>query len=425
MAEQNTAQADLRFPLPAPVSRVLTLLCDAGYEAFLVGGCVRDHLRGVLPQDYDLTTNARPEEMHKVFAGLRMIDTGIQHGTVTVVVDGMAMEVTTYRVDGDYRDNRHPDEVRFTASLREDVARRDFTVNALAYHPALGIRDYFEGCADLRARRIRAVGDPRRRFEEDALRILRALRFSSVLGFSIEEETAAAARERAPLLTGISAERVQVELKKLLCGRNVQEVLSHFADILATVLPAWGEKALATPDAIFPLAAYVAAAPATPVARFAALFRDLDAQQADCLMAELRFDRRSRERVGKLLSHRADPCTGEAATLRRFVASLGGEDACLLLELHLAEAITAPVRDSAREAALAAARAAVEALLAEGACCSVRDLAITGDDLIALGCRPGRELGLALKGALSAVLDGRVENQKEALLSYCKAHLLS
>ena len=408
------------FALPAPVRAVLDRLTAAGYEGYLVGGCVRDVLRGVTPHDYDLTTNALPGDMHRIFAGYRLIDTGIKHGTVTVLADGMPIEVTTYRVDGDYQDNRHPTSVRFTANLREDVARRDFTMNALAYHPALGMRDYFEGCADIAARRIRAVGEPRRRFEEDALRILRALRFSAVLDFSIEEQTAAAARACAPLLAHISAERVLEELKKLLCGQNVQAVLLSYADVFATVLPAWHAAAQADLTAA---CALVAAVPADLVSRFTAFLWPMagEVASADRLMADLRFDRRTRERVCKLLAHRQDSCTGDTPTMRRFVAGLGGEDALLLLSIHRAEARLAGQGE--REAQLAAAADTVKALLQKGACCTVRDLAVRGEDLSALGCPTGKPMGDALRALLAAVLDGRVENEKEQLLSYFQAQL--
>lgn len=403
------------FPLPAPVLAVFDRLREAGYEAFLVGGCVRDFLRGVAPHDYDMATNARPQEMKAALAAYRLIETGIRHGTLTVWNGGMAIELTTYRIDGDYHDSRHPESVCFTTQLREDAARRDFTMNAIAYHPALGLRDYFGGCADIGARCIRAVGEPNRRFGEDALRILRAMRFAAVLGFSIEEETARAMHACAPLLVHISAERVLEELRKLLCGPYAGEVLAAYADVLAPVMPAWyaaAEKDMAH------VAALVSAAPSDAVARFAAFLWPLRGQPAavEEWLAALRFDRRTRERVSKLLSHWEMPCTGEGAVLRRFIAGLGSEDARLLLALHRAEAEV--FSDAERGAALASAAAAVDELLQQGACCTVRDLAVRGEELAACGCPRGREMGLALHMLLEAVLDGRVVNEKGALLAY-------
>ena len=412
-----------RFTIPFAAEKILSLLNGAGYEAFLVGGCVRDLLRGVTPNDYDMTTSATPDEMRCVFADCRTIETGIRHGTLTVLMDGTPYEITTYRVDGAYADNRHPTEVRFTANLREDAARRDFTVNAMAYHPALGVQDFFGGQDDLAARRLRAVGEPRRRFEEDALRILRALRFAATLGYSIEKETADAAREKAPLLKNISAERVREELTKLLLGENAAAILTDFADILATVLPKWQRYTLADEKSILtPLAAWLAASPVQPVARYTVFFSPLPPAEAQAEMDGLRFDHRSRDRVVKLLSHLNAPCGKTADTARPFLAGLGGQDALLLLDLRIA-ACRARGADSVEEEA---AKAAVAALLAEeGECSSVADLAVGGRDLLALGLAAGKPLGLALRTLLAAVVAGETKNEKQALLAYVKKHILT
>ena len=412
-----------RFTIPFAAEKILSLLNGAGYEAFLVGGCVRDLLRGVTPNDYDMTTSATPDEMRRVFADCRTIETGIRHGTLTVLMDGAPYEITTYRVDGAYADNRHPTEVRFTANLREDAARRDFTVNAMAYHPALGVQDFFGGQDDLAARRLRAVGDPRGRFEEDALRILRALRFASTLGYSIEKETADAAREKAPLLKNISAERVREELTKLLLGENAAAILTDFADILATVLPKWQRYTLADEKSILTtLAAWLAVSPAQPVARYTVFFSLLPPAEAQAEIDGLRFDHRTRDRVVKLLSHLNAPCGKTADTARPFLAGLGGQDALLLLDLRIA-ACRARGADSTEEEAT---KAAVAALLAEeGECSSVADLAVGGRDLLALGLAAGKPLGLALRALLAAVVAGETKNEKQALLAYVKKHILT
>ena len=417
------------FPLPRGAREVLARLTEAGYEAYLVGGCVRDFLRGVTPHDYDLTTAATPADIQRVFAGYRLIETGIRHGTVTVLADGAPYEITTYRVDGDYHDSRHPDEVRFTASLREDAARRDFTVNAIAYHPHEGIRDFFGGEADIRARLIRAVGDPRRRFEEDALRILRALRFAATLGFTIEKETAAAALEKAPLLQNISAERVREELTKLLLGDNAGEVLRAFYPVLAIALPDWYRKLTAdnkTPEkSIECLAAWLAHAPKDPVSRYAIFLSPFtQAGDAAAQMDALRFDHRTRDRVAKLLSHRDDPCGKDTKSARRFLSGLGGQDAQLLLDIRRAVCLAQGERGQAE--AIAAAKNAVCALIEkEGECSSVSDLCVRGNDLIALGIRPGKELGLCLRALLDAVVAGQVKNEKQALLTYVTKNAIS
>ena len=226
-----------QFPMLPQAAQAIQQLQEAGYEAWIVGGCVRDFLLGRTPTDYDLTTSALPKETEAVFAGEKLIETGLQHGTVTVVLDGVPLEITTYRVDGGYTDARHPDGVTFTRSLREDAARRDFTINAMAYAPGAGLQDFFGGQEDLSAGVIRAVGDPDRRFQEDALRILRAIRFASVLGFELDPGTDAAARRNAHLLTKISVERVFVELGKLLCGPGAGKILLAYPDILGVVFP--------------------------------------------------------------------------------------------------------------------------------------------------------------------------------------------
>ena len=220
-----------------PAARALARLHEAGFEAWLVGGCVRDMLLGCAPKDYDLATSARPEETKAVFQGETVLETGIRHGTVTVLLEGMPLEITTYRVDGAYSDARHPDGVTFADNLRADAARRDFTINAMAYAPGRGLRDYFGGQADLRAGCLRAVGDPGTRFQEDALRILRGLRFAAVLDFSLEEETDRAARRYAPLLTKVSAERCAAELGKLLCGPAAGRILRAYPAVLGVVIP--------------------------------------------------------------------------------------------------------------------------------------------------------------------------------------------
>ena len=223
--------------LPSQVHTALDRLTAAGWEAYVVGGAVRDALRGCAAGDWDITTNAEPAQVERVFAGERLIETGLRHGTVTVLLDGLPLEITTYRVDGDYTDHRRPDAVRFTRSLREDLLRRDFTMNALAYNPRTGLVDVCGGAEDIARGVVRCVGEPDRRFQEDGLRILRALRFASVLGFQIAPETAAAIHRNRALLQYLAAERVQSELTKLLCGQNVDAVLREFSDVLAVPIP--------------------------------------------------------------------------------------------------------------------------------------------------------------------------------------------
>lgn len=223
--------------LPSNIQKILSMLNSAGFKAYIVGGCVRDSIMGNVPHDWDVTTEASPDEIKDVFSAFRTIDTGIKHGTVTVICDGAPVEITTFRVDGEYTDNRHPDSVKFTKDIREDLSRRDFTINAIAYNPDEGIIDPFGGREDIENKIIRCVGSPDKRFNEDALRILRAVRFASVLGFEIEKETSDSISENENLISDIAVERISTELLKLLTGKNVHSVLLNYKSVLAVFIP--------------------------------------------------------------------------------------------------------------------------------------------------------------------------------------------
>ena len=435
--------------LPAQVHSALSRLNAAGFAAYVVGGCVRDLLMGRTPGDYDITTAALPEETAAVFAGERVIETGLQHGTVTVLTDGMPLEITTFRVDGAYSDARHPDAVRFTRSLREDLARRDFTMNAIAWNPESGLADPFGGEADIRAHVIRCVGDPETRFREDALRILRCLRFSAVLGFSIDPATAAAAEANRGLLSRISAERVASDLKKLVCGADARRVILSETDILGTVLPellplrGFDQR---NPNHCYDIlehcAAVCEAVPPEPAIRMAALLHDVGkpdcfftdeegvghfyghagrgAEMVDPILRRLRFDNESRARITELVRRhdmRIEPTEkGVLRALRRF----GPEFYFQLVQLKRADALAhapGPNRDERAERAEALAALGTE-LLERQACFSLRDLAVDGRDLLAAGFSPGPAVGQALDRLLDAVTDGRVPNEKAALLAY-------
>ena len=436
----------MNMPLPPYAAGVLRRLRDAGYAAYAVGGCVRDSVMGVTPTDYDLATSATPEEMLRVFAGERVIETGVKHGTVTVLTGTSGVEVTTFRVDGAYSDARRPDAVTFTPSLPADLARRDFTVNAMAWDEREGLLiDPYGGAADIEQRVIRCVGDPDTRFREDALRILRALRFAAVLDFSIAPETAAALRRCAPLLEKISAERVTVELCKLLCGKNVRAVLLDFGDVLGVPIPeilpmrgfdqhnpyhihdVWGHTAAA-----------VESAPPTVVLRLAALLHDVGkpptftldeggghfyghakagAELADTILRRLRFDTATRERVVLLVR---EHCGFELAerTVKRALNRLGPEAFFQLAGLMRADNLAQSPALRHRQAWIDAMERLGREILEKEACFSLRDLAVDGKDLIAAGRAPGPELGAALKKLLDAVIDGKVTNEKAALLAY-------
>ena len=433
--------------------QALSLLNAAGYEAYVVGGCVRDSLLGKAPEDWDITTSALPEQTAAVFADYRTIGTGLKHGTLTVLVDGMPLEITTYRIDGEYTDSRRPDSVTFTASLREDLQRRDFTINALAYHPETGIIDHFSGLADLAAQRICCVGEPEKRFTEDALRLARALRFSATLGFEIEKVTAAAIHRLAPLLRRVAAERIAVELKKLLCGQNVRQVLLAYPDVMTAILPELQPMmGLQQDNPYHHLSVYehtvetVAAVPATPLLRLTMLFHDVgkpncytrDLQGfdhfrghpeistaiAERALERLHFDRYTIEAVKRLVLHHDDTLSLTDKALKRLLNRLGSELAPLLVEVQKADVWGQhPDKRDDRLVFLDNLKRRLMELIEENACFRVKDLAITGKELLEIGYAPGPKVGNVLQTLLEAVMDGDCPNEPNALLKLAKEQL--
>ena len=439
-----------KFPLPPQVEKTLDTLHDAGHEAWIVGGAVRDFLAGRAPQDWDVTTDALPERVIDLFGGATVIETGRKHGTVTVVQDGLPVEVTTYRVDGAYSDCRRPDKVRFTRSLEEDLARRDFTVNAVAYDPRRGLRDPFGGADDLAAGIVRCVGEPERRFGEDALRILRALRFAAQFDMEIEPRTAAALRAGRDKLAAVAAERVQVELTKLLCGAAAARVLRTYAEVIAVplpeIVPAFGldqrnpyhdrdvwEHTLAVVDAV----------PPTAVLRWAALLHDLgkpvcftvdeagvghfyghgerSVELARDVLKRLRFAAADAERIIELVRRHDMPIPPEREPLLRLLRRVGEEGTRDLIDLHRADAMGQAAAYRDRLILYDRTEKLLDDLLAERACFSLKDLAVDGRDALSLGLS-GPAVGRALEGCLDAVIRGEVLNERGALLERLKAH---
>ena len=440
----------MKIQLPSPVGRAIERLNTAGYDAYAVGGCIRDSLMGRTPDDWDITTSAMPEQTKMVFNGVPVIETGIQHGTVTVVLDGQPLEITTYRIDGSYSDSRHPDEVRFTKSLREDLARRDFTVNALAYHPDIGVVDCFNGVKDLQHKTIRCVGEPDKRFTEDALRVMRGIRFASQLFFSLESETEASLRKHAPLLQNIAAERLQAELIKLLCGEQAQNVLLRFPDVLGQIIPellpmvGFSQQ---TPYHIYDVyehtARAVAAIESEPVLRLTMLLHDIgkpsrftvdekgqghfkghgavSVQMCEKILSRLRFDKKTAERVLVLVKYHDVDLSPRKALIKRWLNRLTPEGFEQLMLVKLADnAAQNPVydrSDSYREMMRMA-----RGILDREECFSLSSLAVNGDDLIEMGIPPGKNLGGMLQFLLQAVIDEQCENNREQLLEFCINH---
>lgn len=443
----------MSFVLPQPIQTALQRLTNAGYEAFLVGGSVRDLLRGTVPEDYDITTSATPAQMQAVFAGERVIETGLKHGTLTVLLAELPIEITTYRVDAEYTDHRHPDKVVFTRSLTEDLARRDFTINAMAYHPTKGLVDPFGGQIDLENEMLRSVGEADRRFTEDALRILRGLRFSSVLGFAIESDTAAAMVRQKHLLCHVSAERVAVELKKLLCGKRVQEILCRYAEVLSVVLPELGamvgfdqKSPYHCYDLMTHTAVTVAHIPPEPALRLAALLHDIgkpdcftvdesgighcyghaarSAEMADAICHRLKLDRATTERVVRLVHRHDRQIEPTERAIHRALSELTPDGFFDLLTLRRADTAAKASEFSERIEQIDGLERLARNILAQKPCLSVRDLAVDGTDLMAVGIAQGKEMGRLLSLLLKAVIEGTVENEKTALLRYLDDRIL-
>jgi len=377
--------------LPEDVKKIIGLLKSHGFAAYAVGGCIRDSLISREPNDWDITTEALPEDVKRIF--YRTVDTGIEHGTVTVMIRGNGYEVTTYRIDGDYADGRHPDSVTFTRKLSEDLLRRDFTINAMAYSEEDGLVDLFGGQEDLRAGIIRAVGVPEERFTEDALRIMRCVRFAAQLGFRIDPETERAAEKLSGNLSLISRERVRDELVKILDSNHPEYVdLLHKIGVMAGISPEYGacrERILGAFGTL----------PKDRILRLAAFFAPSGGIRADELLRELRFDNDTRTRVVRLTEWKDRRVENDSAAVRRALSEYGREDFERFLIFTSQEEL----------------RPRFEAILEAGECYSLKDLKITGKDLISLGMRPGKEMGEVLKKLLDLVLSDPSMNSHETL----------
>ncbi len=397
------------WKLPVGAEFVINRLNQHGFQAYVVGGCVRDTLLGQAPKDWDVCTNALPVQMQAVFADCHVIETGLQHGTLTVMYEHEPFEVTTFRVDGEYTDHRHPDEVVFVSDVRDDLSRRDFTVNAMAWSPATGLVDAFGGQEDLARRLIRCVGEPARRFDEDALRIMRAMRFASVYGFSIDPATDTAIHALKDTLTDVAAERIRVELAKLLCGQGAGDILRAYPDVLQVIM-----SPLATVDWLATVAA-VEAAPATEVMRLTMLLHQLAPADAKAVLTSLKPDNFTRDRVLALVANQDADLRPERHAMLKALSSFGEEVTRQLLTVRRA-------KGAVSEAEYAAQSAVLDEVLADGVCYTVKDMAVGGRDLMALGVK-GKAVGECLSHLLSLLLAETLPNDREALLAAARTHL--
>lgn len=401
--------------LPETVRDILNKLETAGFQAYAVGGCVRDSILGKEPDDWDLTTDARPEEVKALFP--RTVDTGLQHGTVTVLLGGEGYEVTTYRIDGSYSDGRHPDSICFTPSLAEDLKRRDFTINAMAVSERGELVDLFGGQEDLARGCIRCVGDPYARFREDALRMLRAVRFAAQLNFEIEAETFKALTELSPNLARVSKERILAELTKLLLSNHPEKLELLYVAGLAPEMAAH-----------FPgvhLDSRAARLPRCKALRFAAAGERITPEALGKLLTELKSDRATRDRAVLLLTAVHKPLPESETEVRRCLSDIGHDAFTELLLLKEAgygsEESTGGVEQ--RTERIAKLRALRQEIAERGDCLEIRGLALGGAELLALGIPKGPALGACLRALLHAVLEEPARNDKTYLSAYAAAWL--
>ena len=433
-----------RFTLPDSVEAVIDKLSDHGYEAYAVGGCVRNFMLGLEPKDYDITTAARPDEIKQALDGFRMIETGIKYGTITVISQGMPIEVTTYRVDGNYSDNRRPDNVSFTTKLAEDLKRRDFTVNAMAYNSKAGIIDIFGGRKDLQDGVIRAIGDPDERFAEDGLRILRALRFASCYGLKIESSTAEAIHRSKYLLENIAGERIAAEFNRLICG-NCENVLREYYDVVSVFLPELArckgfeqhnryhdrdilEHTLATVSAIEPKLHL----------RLTMLLHDIgkpmyftmgedgighfkghpkgSAAIAESFIKRLKYSNAVSDCVRELILTHDIPIENREPLIKRFLNKYGEDMFFDMIKVHIADDMGKAPECRERIKTYRAAAETARQIIAKQECFSLKQLAVNGNDMKGLGYS-GAEIGEKLQQLLELVIDGKCENEREALIS--------
>ena len=389
----------MKMILSDKVEFLISRLNAGGHRADVVGGCVRDFLLGNVPGDYDMTTDATPEEMRTAFSDLRTVDTGIKHGTLTVILDSEPFEITTYRLDGEYSDNRHPDSVSFTRKLSEDLARRDFTVNAMCYNPYDGLTDLFGGIDDLKNKVLRAVGNPERRFCEDALRIMRALRFAATLNFTIEEKTSDAIFKTAHLLKNVSAERIYTEWKKLLSGVGAHRILTDYSSVISEVIPELSGMKLASESSFSSADAKI---------RELSLFAMANTEGCEkkflSAMEGLRSDNK-RKKFGEAVLSNYKEKTDTDTALNLLLIKVGEECTRGIVDLKILLGLS----DISESESLSR-------LLSSGVCYRISDMKINGNDVANLGIR-GKDIGEVLEKLLLEIAEGKVKNDRAALLS--------
>ncbi len=434
--------------LPDKIERVISTLITNGFEAFIVGGCVRDFLMGITPHDYDVTTSATPLQVKKCFENEKIIETGLKHGTVTLVVDGENIEITTYRIDGEYQDNRRPESVAFSTSIEDDLKRRDFTVNSIAYNSTSGFVDLFSGREDIVNGVITCVGDADKRFGEDALRILRALRFASTLGFEISKETSDSIHRNKELILNVSAERIWIEFKKLICGKNAYNVLLEYSDVVGVFIPEMLKSVnfeQNTPYHCYDVYKHTLTAinnaPYDEIIRLSLFFHDIgkpyvysedengighfythakkSEEIAEAVLTRLKTDNFTKEKVCNFVKYHDRLIDETEKAVKRLLTRFSFEDMRTLLIIKRCDNLAqAPHVHVERCAHLDRLNAIVDKIERDCACLSLRTLNINVNDLKALGIKEGRMIGEILDFVLKSVINEDVPNDRECLLKF-------
>lgn len=437
----------MKIVLPKNVKKIIDILNKNNFEAFIVGGCVRDSIIGLIPHDWDICTNAKPEEIKKCFEFFNTFDSGIKHGTISIVIDGEVYEVTTYRIDGTYSDNRRPDSVTFTSDIAKDLARRDFTINAMAYNEKSGLIDPYGGRNDLSDNIIRCVGNPDFRFNEDALRIIRALRFASVYDFVIENETSKSVCKNADLLKNIAVERISVEFNKLLCGNGAEEILNNYSDVISVFIPEikpmfdYSQHTKHHNRDLWRHTTYsVKSIDNTPVLRMSMFLHDIgkpkackrdedgtchfkghpkySAEMAETILRRLKYPTEFIETCITLIKYHDVRFNGSKRQLRHVMSAIGDKNVELLLKIQRADIMAqSDYKHKEKLEKLNLACQVYREVLADKDCFTLKQLKINGNDIKNLGVTEGVKIGKILKILLSLVIEDKLENKKSALVN--------
>lgn len=436
----------MNIVLPKNVKLIIDILNKNGFDAFVVGGCVRDSIIGLTPHDWDICTNAKPEEIKNCFSNFNTFDSGLKHGTISIVIDSEVFEVTTYRIDGAYSDNRRPDSVTFTSDIAKDLARRDFTINAMAYSEKNGLIDPYGGREDLSDKIIRCVGNPDFRFNEDALRIIRALRFASVYDFVIENETSKSICKNAGLLKNIAVERISVEFNKLLCGNGTEEILNKYRDVIAVFIPEikpmfdYSQHTKHHNRDLWRHTIYsVKSIDKMPLLRMSMLLHDIgkpkackrdedgtchfkghpkhSAEMAETILRRLKYPTDFIETCITLIKYHDVRFNGSKRQLRHVMSAIGDKNVELLLKIQRADIMAqSEYKHKEKLEKLNLACRVYEEILADKDCFTLKQLEINGNDIKKLGVTEGVKIGKILKMLLSLVIEDKLENEKSALV---------